>query len=176
MCTAAAILAWILPPAGARILLVAAAAIALGTEWGRRRSRPFDALFHRLFGSMLRSAESDRLTGATYMATAFAIAAFLVPTDTAAAVFLFAGLCDPAASYFGRRFGRRRLPYGKSLEGSLAFLATALILAAVLPVLTFAQGAVAAVAMTLAEASPVEDNLAVPLVGALTLRLLTALP
>ncbi len=85
---------------------------------------------------------------------------------------LVLALLDSVTTLAGLRFGRTRIYNHKSLEGTLAgFAATAIVLALLVP-----PGGVAlatAVAAAVAElASPVDDNLVVPVVACLVLALL----
>lgn len=97
---------------------------------------------------------------------------------------LILALADPAAALAGRAFGRRRfraLATTRSLEGSLAFAAVAMFITVALLAsagLPFGETLVRAVALTVATAlveamSPAGlDNLTIPLVAILVLRLL----
>lgn len=170
----AAIVAWFLPPALARATLAAAAAIAVATDLVRRRDGAFGHAFDRAVGSMLRPYERRRWTGATRLAVAFAAAAWLVPPPTAGVAFLIAGLADPAAAAFGRRFGRFRTPWGKSVAGSAAFVLAGTALVIALPHLATAPAVAAVLASALVEAMPIDDNLGVPITAALSLHLLGA--
>lgn len=164
---AAAALVLVLTPTLARFLFAAIALLAVAVDFARRR-KPLAAPFRRLFGRWLRPPELFRLTGATTLALGFAAGVLLFPPSAAAVGILFAGIADTAAALVGRVTGRRRLPGGKSLEGSLAFFVTALLIAWSSPVVGAAAAFVAAIAVTLVEAvpKPVDDNLVLPPLGA----------
>jgi len=136
-----------------------------------------NSLFHRLLGWLLRPHESDstakRLTGATYVLLSAVICIWLFPKLIAVTAFAILIISDTSAALVGRRFGKR--PFlKKSLEGSLAFLVSALVVVLVSPKIVFHPleyliGGTAAVVGTVAEslANAVDDNLLVPLtVGA----------
>lgn len=111
------------------------------------------------------------------VALAFALAHDHPAAYVAAILTLAFG--DTAAAFVGRRFGRHAYAVGharKSLEGSCAFFAVAVLVCALLP----GAGSVAAVAAfalatTLAEAFAGDglDNAAIPVAGLLALRLFT---
>lgn len=166
-----AALVWRLPPTAAAATLAGATAVALTVEAARRASRRFDHAFHARLGVMLRPAESRRITGATTLALGYTAAAVLLPGLPALAGILFAGVADAVAAVVGRRWGRHRYPGGKSVEGSLAFLAIAAMLAGVLGAGPMAAATVAVV-MTIIEAPTlrVDDNLYLPLAGAVVFR------
>lgn len=158
---------WLLEPMAAAVVLATATFLALAVELARRLSAPFARWFGRL-APMLKATEGRRLTGATTLSIGFTLAALLLPGTPALAGILFAGLGDPAAALAGRRWGRIRYPGGKSVVGSVAFLAVAgaVGLALGLPwgvVLGVAAGITLVEALTL----PVDDNLYLPVLGAL---------
>ena len=148
-------------------------------EAARRLSPRTNRLFVAAFGRMMRPAEErGRVTGATYLACASAAALFAFSPTVAALALLFHAWGDPAAAIVGSRFGRVRLPHlgpgrpqSKTLEGSLAFFAVALVVSAVLRTSgafdvfwPAAVGALAAAAVELLRL-PVDDNVTVPLVS-----------
>ena len=160
-------------------LALVAALIIVAAEAARRLSPRMNRLFVGAFGRMMRPAEEQgRITGATYLVCASLAALLLYPPSVAALALLFHAWGDPAAAMVGSRFGRLRLPalgerlqQSKSLEGSLAFLAVALVVSAVLwatgafDVFWLAVlGALAAAVVELLRL-PVDDNLTVPLVS-----------
>jgi dolichol kinase len=164
----AAAVVWRLPhPAGATVL-AGATLVALAVELARRRSAGFARQFHRLVGPMLREREARRLTGATTLALGYTVAATAFPGGPAMAGILLAGTADPVAALVGRRFGHRRWRGGKSLEGSLAFLAVAFLVLLAVPGIGVAAAAVAALLVTAAEAPtlPVDDNIYLPALAA----------
>jgi phytol kinase len=109
------------------------------------------------------------------VALAFVLAHDSVPAYAAAVLTLALG--DAAAALIGRRFGRHPYTAGgarKSLEGSAAFFAVAVLVGALIPgAESVAAVAVFALATTLAEAFAGDgfDNAAIPLAGLLALRL-----
>ena len=104
--------------------------------------------------------------GANYTGFSVLAALLLLPASSAAAATIAFGVLDSASTIAGLRYGRRRLPNGKSVEGALAaFAFTA-------PVLLLFLTPVAAVAVAFVGALaelvlPVNDNLVVPLLLAL---------
>ncbi len=115
-----------------------------------------------------RQSEAGRLSGATWLGVGYSIAAVLPPPAPVAGI-LVAAVADPAAAVvgsWGRGAGR------KSLRGSLAALASAAI---VLALLTLPAGAVLAGAFVAALverwSGPLSDNLTVPPATALVVWL-----
>ena len=166
--TAAALVAWLLPPLPARGLLIAAALVALAIDLMRLRLSGVDRLFRRTVGTMLRPVERHRLTGATTLALGAALAALIFPGSIAAIGILYAAIGDAVASLIGSRLGRRTYRRGRTVEGTLAFFAAALAIGYVVSGTDFAAATVAALAVTLVEAAPVpiDDNVSIPVAGA----------
>jgi len=112
-------------------------------------------------------------TGAAYiLVTACLVIAFYdKPVAVACLVFIMVG--DSAAALIGRKFGKHK--YGrKSIEGSLAFCVSAVLMAFVLPELPLYIGIIGAVVATVTEAlsTRIDDNASVPLVSGLVMHLL----
>lgn len=169
---AATAIVWGLPAWSARVICVAAAGVAYIVEFVRLRSPAAGRKFLETFGPLLRARETRDITGATTLATGFAITIVLFPPPIAAVGFLYAGLGDAAAALVGRRFGRHRMRCRKSLEGSLAFLLASLVAGWAAPNVAFPPAAMGAVAATLVEAVPLPttvDNLVLPIVSAATI-------
>jgi dolichol kinase len=141
---------------------------------GRLRDWKIWDLLKKFIAPIIREHEMmGDFTGASYIlaTSCFAIALFSKPVAMAALAFIMAG--DPAAAIIGRRFGR--IKYGnKSLEGSLSFLAAAIIVVLVAPGIPFGIGLVGALTAAITEglSTGVDDNATVPLVSGLAMELL----
>lgn len=148
----------------------------------------------RDFGAYMRNYELQRLSGSSWFLAAACLTIGLFSKPTASLAFLYLALGDPLASWVGVRWGRIRLPGGKSLEGSLTFFVTGLVVGtlallgmtafgtagalstASLPLLIGVAAASSAFA-ALGEWLPlgrIDDNFAVPLVSAGLTTLLLA--
>ena len=160
---------WIVPRAVAIGMLAALTVLALAVEWARFRVTWVRGHFLRLTESMLRPHEHTRLAGATYMAVAYLLAAALFPRRVAVAAMLYNGLGDAAAALVGRRWGRHRASWGKSLEGAAAAFAVCLGVGALVPGVPLGAALLGAVFASVLEflPLPVDDNLRVTLGGGL---------
>jgi dolichol kinase len=144
----------------------------------RYYSRPLELWFNKTFGWLLRKheygKEHKRLNGATYVLLAGTIAVFIFPKLIAVTSFSVLILCDLTAALIGKRFGKHRL-FKKSIEGTLAFLITGILIIILLPKIEYSpvEYVVCAAAVAcgaLVEALPIDidDNLSIPLtVGAI---------
>lgn len=174
-----------IPKATALWILVPLTAAAVLFDVARHYYRPARDLSHSVFGWIMRTHEKDarqkRLTGASYVLLSAALCVFFFPKVVFLTAFSILIISDSAAALVGRRFGRR--PFlTKSLEGSAAFLLSALVVVAVAPKVAyipaeFLVGGAAAVVGTVVEGADVglDDNLSIPISVGLTMWALYAL-
>ena len=165
-------------------LLLPGAALALTADVLRVRSAPFARFIDRLFGPLMRSEERPpvggpvSINGATWVLISSGLLILIFPVRIALAAFVMFMIADAAAAVVGRRLGR--VHWGSSartVEGSLAFLATGLAIMGAFALggyVTFWTGAAAAFFGCAAEAlpKPLNDNIRVPLVAASVLFVL----
>lgn len=168
----AAAAVWSLPAIQAATLLAAATFVALSIETARRTSGVFARLFQRVLGRMLRARETRWLTGATTLSIGYTAAAVLMPGSPALAGILYTGVADALAAVVGKRFGRRRYPGGKSVEGSAVFFVAVLLLSLLLPGVGAGTALAVAILLTVLEAPtlPIDDNLYLPVAGAAAIQ------
>ena len=175
---------------GRVLLWLAASFAALGwlLETTRRLWPAWNSVLMRLFRPVAHSHEAHGVNSATWYASAWALLLLTTPEQAANVGVLALAFGDPVAGIVGRRFGRRKLLAGKTLEGSLAFVvATAVVGASYLLWLggvaigkALATAAFAGLVGAVAEmlSTRVDDNLSVPLLAgwasALALALLHA--
>lgn len=98
------------------------AALGWTLEITRTRSPAINQFCMKLFGKTAHPHEAHRVNSATWYASALVLMSLthaLVPCLIALWVL---GFGDPAAAIIGRRFGKRQLVHGRTLEGTLAFV------------------------------------------------------
>ena len=176
--TAVYLIEVVLSPTG----LIWAAAAFLGmawlTEWVRWRFPFFRRVMNDgLYKFVMHEHEKDRISSATWYATALIFLSLTKDPLLCALGCGILGFADPAAALVGRRFGRVRLVNGRSLEGSLTFVAVGTLVGLAIGVyghgLTgaplWAVSLGAALCGGLAElfSRRVDDNLTIPLAAAL---------
>lgn len=129
--------------------------------------------FYRWFGWLLRRHEIDvskkRLNGASNVLVSALLCVLLFPKVIAINAFAVLIISDTTAALIGRRFGKHRF-LGKSLEGSLGFFFSAMLVILVAPKIEqvpmeYIIGFLAAAIGTVVEALPfkVDDNISIPL-------------
>ena len=129
--------------------------------------------FYRWFGWLLRRHETDtnhkRLNGASNVLIAATICVLLLPKVIVITAFTILIISDTTSALIGRRFGKHRF-LAKSLEGSLAFFISALIVVFIAPKISrlpaeYIIGIIAAAIGTVVEALPIkiDDNLTIPI-------------
>jgi len=125
------------------------------------------SLFRKyFFGRVLREKEESTLMGSTYFIFSTILTILLFPKSIAIASMLILILSDTAAALIGKWIGRVKI-FGKTLEGSMAFLITSLLIVWTYPHLNRLPGSLAALGATLIELLPIKlnDNLSIPLVA-----------
>jgi dolichol kinase len=125
------------------------------------------SLFRKyFFGRVLRKEEEPTLMGSTYFIFSTILTILLFPKSMAIASILILILSDTAAALIGKWIGRTKI-FGKTLEGSVAFLITSFLIVWIYPHLSRFSGSLAALGATLIEILPtkVNDNLSIPLVA-----------
>jgi dolichol kinase len=145
--------------------------IVLAVDITRLRVPPFNQFIQARFSSFIRKSEANKLTGTAPYVLGIALSLLLYRTDIATAAICFLAFGDVAATTVGERYGRTKISGEKSLEGTLAFVAAA-VLSGVL--LNFAgihllcglilAGSIIAAGVELLPL-PVNDNLVIPVVS-----------
>jgi dolichol kinase len=165
----------------AALVLVPAAALALGADVVRVRHAGFSHFIEHVFGFMMRDAERPRVgdpvsvNGASWVLASAALLTVVFPVHLAAPAFAAFMLADAVAAVVGRRLGR--LHWGntpRTVEGSVGFLAAGVVVLALLIDLPLWALATSAAVGAAAEAAPrpLNDNLRVPFAMAAALFLL----
>jgi dolichol kinase len=172
----------LLTPTSAVALTLAWVVWAWTLEITRRRSAQWNDILMRFFGPIARDHERHRVNSSTWYGTALLIVALTTPDRAGMLGLLALAVGDPAAGIIGRRYGTIRLVAGRSLQGTLAFAASALVASAGYLLLyhpTLGLPAMALLAVTaagvgaLAElcATRIDDNLLVPVAVAWSVAL-----
>lgn len=139
----------------------------LSVDLLRHYHRGVAALFERFFfGKVLREREKKTLMGSTYFLFSSILSLLLFPKPIAIASLLILILSDTCAALVGKGMGRVRIGE-KTLEGTLAFFLSALLIVLLCPGVHRWGGFWGAVGGTLVELLPVglDDNLTIPLVA-----------
>ena len=138
--------------------------------------QPISRWYHRTFDAMLRSHELNEekftFNGATYMVLSALLLVLFFPKVIAVTAFAMVAISDTMAAIVGRTLGRHRFGH-KSIEGSVAFLLSALVIVTVVPGIPAIIGIAMAITATIAEAIAgqvshlkIDDNLVIPLTSA----------
>lgn len=171
-----------LPKSTALSILVPLTMAFLIIDIARYYHKPIEEWFYKYFGFILRKRESDKkrktLNGATYVLISATVCVFIFPKLITVTCFAILIISDITAALVGRKYGKHRF-FAKSLEGSLGFFISALVVVGVSPKIEYhlseyVIGFVAAVIGAITEALPgnIDDNLSIPIVVGTTLWLL----
>lgn len=155
----------------ATVALWAVVGVLLASDALRFKVPVANRAFFRLLRPFASPREARGVASSTWYAIGIATAVTLTPIPVAVSGILVMALADPAASYYGQRWGRR--PFlGGSLEGSLVFFAVALAVLLPRHGLWVALGVAVPVTVLERRSWPLDDNLTVPVVSALLILLL----
>ena len=141
--------------------------------------------FYKWFGWLLRRHETNvsnkRLNGASNVLISSLLCVLLFPKVVAINAITILIISDTTSALVGRRYGRHRF-FAKSLEGSLAFFISAVVVILIAPkidhiLMEYVIGVIAAAIGTVVEALPlkIDDNISIPLSVGLSLWALYAL-
>lgn len=145
-------------------------ALALVGDLSRLRSPTFNRFVFRTFGKVMCPREASRPSLTWFLLGVFLVLWF--PEETAVPSLLVLALADPTASVVGRAWGTHRVGKG-TVEGSLVFAATALLV--LIPFVGVWVALPVAAVVACAEVLPGfhDDNLAIPVVTAACLWILS---
>lgn len=105
-------------------------AITIVFDTSRHYNPKIKLLVDRFFSNVMREAEQSgtfKLSGLSYMLAGLFLSALLFPKDLAIASWLVLIIADPVATLVGMKIGSQKF-YGKTLEGSCAFLVAAIFI------------------------------------------------
>lgn len=171
------------------MLLLVAALTVFTVLWdaGRHHLPWLERAFARCFGSLLRTHEQQRLSGASYVMLASLLTVWLFPKPFAITAIAILAVADTAAALVGRRWGRHKLTGGKSWEGTAAFFLSSVVTMLVIGYLAGRAGGMETVILFLLAAIPVslaatfaeliapflkiDDNFTIPLAAGLMFQL-----
>jgi dolichol kinase len=126
-------------------------------------------------GTMLKGEERRRPTGATFLLLGSLVVFLLFEKDIAVTSLLFVAIGDLTASVVGRKYGKLTLLDGKTLEGSLACLASCLTIGLIMMFfgqsVTISMVLYGAACATLLEMTPlpIDDNFTIPISSAIAM-------
>ena len=133
------IIYYFIPRANAILILGILTGLALFIDLGRYLSPSFGSVFYNFFGSLLRKHEVDKskrnLNGATYVLMSALICVIVFPKVIFVTAFSVLIISDSVAALVGRKFGKTQF-LSKSLEGTLAFFISAIIVILFTPKIT----------------------------------------
>ncbi len=168
------IIYYFIPRYDALLILGILSFLALIIDLGRYRSPQFAEYFYKIFGFLLRKHERDNvkknLNGATYVLISAFLGVLIFPKIIFINAFAILIISDTSAALIGRRYGTKSF-LRKSLQGTLAFFISAIIVIIFAPklnnnVIEYFIGFFAAFVGAIVENISndlVDDNLSIPL-------------
>ena len=151
--------------------LWAACALLLAGDFVRLRVDAANRLFFRFFRPLASPREAEGIASSTWYMLGITLAVTFASVPVAVSGILVMALSDPAASYFGRRWGRR--PFlGGSMEGSMLFLLVTVAVLAPRHGWWIALAVALPVTFLERRSWPLDDNLTVPVASAVLVGVL----
>jgi len=146
--------------------------IAFALDLSRMRRGFISKVFFQLFGTFLRPSEKSALTGSTYYLLGIFLAILIFPKPIAEASMYILIIGDTMAAFVGIMWGRTKI-WGKSLEGSLAFLISSCAILALLGRVGLWVAVTGALVATVVELLPlsINDNLTIPISSGVSMYL-----
>ena len=160
--------------AGMLSFIIPLTLLVIGVDYARLHHAPFTRVFNMLFHSILRPQELMRgqKLGASFFLSGCSLSILLFSKPVAISAMCVLLVSDTAAALVGKRWGKHKLGT-KSLEGTLAFMATAVVVIFIVAavsgqgMLFYLGGALAAIISAFVELyskqMKVDDNLLIPL-------------
>jgi len=157
--------------------------LAISLDISRHYNKTIQDLVERFFTAIMRDNEISgnfKLSGVSYMFIGFFVTCILFSQGVAISAFLVLIISDTAAALVGKKIGRP-MTNGKSIEGSIAFCATAILIGMLSYtfqsyVSSFTGIIIASVITTLVEYHSdklnINDNLSIPVTFGLVITVL----
>jgi dolichol kinase len=153
--------------------------LVLTVDLIRLRVPAFNDFVMTRFSSFIRASEARKLTGTPPYVLGIGLTLLLYRTEIAVAAICFLAFGDVAATAVGERYGRTKIAGEKSLEGTVAFVAAAVLAGILMHFAGFplayglvVTGALAAAGVELLPL-PVNDNLVIPVVSGGVMELIS---
>lgn len=87
----------------------------------------FENFFYQYFGFLMKESERKRFNGTVPYFFANLLVVLFFPAEVAILAILFLVIGDPFAAFVGSKYGKHRFYNGKSLEGIIGFLVPAFL-------------------------------------------------
>lgn len=154
-----------------KLFLSVCSLIVLLIELLRFQNRTAKTIFLTIGRSLIRYHEISAITGATYLLISATLTILLFDKEIAVAALSFLTIGDTIAALIGKNYGKIKI-FDKSLEGSLSFFITCLIIILVIPDFPISAGIIGAVVAVIIELLPIplDDNLRIPISSGLVMQ------
>ena len=143
-------------------------------DYLRRKNKFIKEYYNFLFSIVTRPNESQKLTGGSWVFIGSSLTLILFPEDIAIVSLFVMSLSDSTAAIIGIKYGRTYL-FNKTLEGSMAFFITTLMIIHLLIDIHIYLTIITSLIITFVELlsiKKINDNFSIPLVTALLLHII----
>ncbi len=145
-------------------ILIPISILIIGVDCARLFINPVRQLFDSIFKTVIRDHEERHLTGSSYVMISAVVTIWLFPKYHAIFGLLLLGISDTFAALVGKKYGNHQL-FNKSIEGTLAFFISSMIITYYFSPIPFLYAMIASVGAATIEVIPVklDDNFTIPL-------------
>ncbi|MFO7889838.1 MAG: hypothetical protein R6V04_05815 [bacterium] len=150
---------------------------ALLVELARWTWSSFSAFFDKIFFFLLRDNEKHGLTGATFIFLGLFLSILLFDKNIAQTVMMFIIISDAFSAIMGQIWGNHKIYGDKTLEGSLAYCVSSLVIVCLIIDINILIGVSGIIASLAAEIfiTRIDDNVTVAVIGGGTMQVLSTL-
>ena len=145
-------------------------------DYLRIKKNRFIVMYHNmLFKDITRSKELESFVGASYVFLSCLIVLLFFEIKIACTSLFIMSISDSLSAIVGKRFGAIKIYKKKTLEGTLAFLLSSLIIILMVPELNLFHAIIATLVATIVElysVDVIDDNLSIPISFCLVMTLL----
>jgi len=150
---------------------------ALIVEWLRKNHSGIGKVFIKFTKSMLREHEYSKITGATYLIFSAFFSILFYQSWIAQIVLLFVIISDGFSALVGKCWGKHRFGKGKTWEGNVVFLVTAVLIIIIHPECAFYVGIAGVFAAFFADVyiTGIDDNVTIPIFAGFVMEIMSRL-
>ncbi|MBN1754609.1 hypothetical protein JW877_00210 [bacterium] len=165
---------YFLPKSTVLLIILPLTIIALIFDLVRLVHIPFWRWLQKFMYDIYRKHEYTKIAGSTYILLGATLTVLLFNKYIAILVLSFTVLADTSAALIGKKWGKHKFLTNKTVEGTMAFLLTSLLIALIVPNLPLDIKLMACCIATIIEAMPsfIDDNITIPLIAGGIIQLL----
>ena len=137
-------------------------------DWLRiKQNKLVTKYYNNIFQFMTRDKESNTLTGASYIFIVSLIVIYFCDKTVAFIALMMMSIADSLAALIGKKYGSVIVYKNKTLEGSIAFFLSSVLIVTLVPDVSLHASIIAIFACTVGEVFSndfIDDNFSIPII------------